>query len=89
MEIIMAELALWLESAPRAQGGGGGGQDWPRRPLLPKVKGYRVFYYWFCLLSSVFKMFQVNNNNKKSGFYLVLVDGKGHGTTFPDGRKSE
>lgn len=43
MEIIIAELVLWLESVPRAQGGGGGGQDWPRRPLLAKVKGYRVF----------------------------------------------
>ena len=30
MEIIIAELVLWLESAPRAQVGGGGGQDWPR-----------------------------------------------------------
>lgn len=42
MEIIIAELVLWLESAPRAQVGGGGGQDWPRRPLL-EVNGYRVF----------------------------------------------
>lgn len=75
-----------MESAPRAQEAEGG-QDSHAGLCCRRSKASGSLYYWFCLLSSVFRCFQVNNNNKKSGFYLVLVDGKGHGTTFPDGRK--
>lgn len=88
MEIIIAELVLWLESVPRAQGGGAAGRTGHGDLCWQRSKATGSLYYWFCLRSSVFEMFQVNNI-KKRGFYLVLVSGKGHGTTFPDGKKSE
>lgn len=87
-EIIIVELILCLGSASSTQGGGEevgrtgrGDPCWSRSKAKGGPCTIASAYFCVCLRRAKLK------RKNKSGFYLVLVKGKGHGTTFPEDRR--